>query len=318
VCITVPYHHYTTAHPVAQPVSNLVAAHYCVPMESFKSTRNHGLRDLIKEIFTPGRDLRSSAETYERRSESNRVAPYATFITPTRRSDHNRLFEARGLLGGNALDKAGLLHQMMGNSVVAVIRARDAQEAVHTFQALQAGGVRCIEVALTTPSALDSIREMSAAARDCTLVGVGSVLDPESARASILAGARFVVSPTLNRDVISMCARYGVISVPGAFTPTEILSACEAGADVVKVFPARALGPSYIRDILAPMPNLKLMPTGGVGPANMKQYLEAGATLVGMGSELAGKQLIVERKWDEISARASVIVSSAAEIIRMR
>jgi 2-dehydro-3-deoxyphosphogluconate aldolase/(4S)-4-hydroxy-2-oxoglutarate aldolase len=206
---------------------------------------------------------------------------------------------------------------MIGSGVVAVIRARNAQEAINTFQALEAGGVRCIEIALTTPSAFDVIRETSAGAFDCTLVGAGSVLDPESARASILAGARFLVSPTLNRDVISMCARYGVISVPGAFTPTEILSACEAGADVVKVFPARALGPSYIRDILAPIPHLRLMPTGGVGPADMRQYLEAGATLVGMGSELVDRQLVSDSRWDEISARASAVINSAMEIVRI-
>ena len=141
------------------------------------------------------------------------------------------------------------------------------------------------------------------------IVGVGSVLDPETARAAILAGAEYVVGPVLNEEVIRMAKRYSKVVIPGAFTPTEILRAWEAGADVVKVFPATAVGPKYFRDILGPLPQVRLTPTGGVTVENTGEFIKAGAVFVGAGTSLVDSKAVAEKRFDLITETAKKMVA---------
>ena len=181
--------------------------------------------------------------------------------------------------------------------LVAVIRADSPGELVDVCRALAEGGVEVAEITMTTPGALDAIARANEALGETCLIGVGSVLDAETARAAILAGARFIFAPTLNTEVIAMAHRYDRPAVPGAMTPTEILTAWQAGADLVKVFPANHFGPTYFKDLLAPMPQLKLTPTGGVNLDTAADWLKAGAACLGVGSALVKKDLIRNRDW---------------------
>ncbi len=160
--------------------------------------------------------------------------------------------------------RAEHLQLMIDTGIVAVIRANSSAQLMDIVKALKDGGVKTLEITMTTPNALAAISEAQARYGKEVVVGVGSVLDPETARAAILAGAEFVVAPTLNVEVIRLCQRYSKVVVPGAFTPTEILTAWEAGADAVKVFPATKLGPEFFKDIMGPLPHIRLTPTGGV------------------------------------------------------
>ncbi len=188
--------------------------------------------------------------------------------------------------------------------LVAVIRADSPGQLVDVCRSLADGGVEVAEITMTTPGALDAIAKASEALGDHCLIGVGSVLDPETARAAILAGARFVFAPTLNTEVIAMAHRYDRPAVPGAMTPTEILTAWQAGADMVKVFPANHFGPTYFKDLLAPMPQLKLTPTGGVNLDTAADWLKAGAACLGVGSALVRKDLIQNQDWAGLTALA--------------
>jgi 2-dehydro-3-deoxyphosphogluconate aldolase/(4S)-4-hydroxy-2-oxoglutarate aldolase len=170
--------------------------------------------------------------------------------------------------------------------------------------ALVAGGVRAIEVTMTVPRAVSLIEQLAANAPAGLLVGAGTVLDAETARQVILAGARFVVGPVFRRAVIEMGHRYDVPVMPGCFTPTEILDAWEAGADVVKVFPATALGPGFFKDVRGPLPQVRLMPTGGVTRDNAGEWIKAGAVAIGVGTALVDKKAIAERRFDAIAANA--------------
>lgn len=158
---------------------------------------------------------------------------------------------------------------------------------------------------MTTPGALDAIHQASEALGKDAVIGVGSVLDPETARAAILAGARFVVCPTLNPAVIEMAHRYGKPIIPGGLTPTEIITAFQSGADLVKVFPANHFGPTYFKDLLAPMPQLRLTPTGGVTLDTASDWLSAGAACLGVGSALVKKDLIKNKDWKGLASLAS-------------
>ncbi len=190
------------------------------------------------------------------------------------------------------LSRAQLVSQMESSGLVAVIRADSPHELVDLCKALRDGGVMFSEITMTTPGALDAIHQASSALGKDAVIGVGSVLDPETARAAILAGAQFVVAPALNLQVIQMAHRYGKPVIPGGLTPTEIITAWTAGADVVKVFPANHFGPTYFKDLLAPMPQLKLTPTGGVDLNTAADWLKAGAACLGVGSALVRKDLI--------------------------
>ena len=199
--------------------------------------------------------------------------------------------------------------------IVAIIRANSANELIDAAAAIHAGGVDVIEVTMTTPNALQVISDVSSTYGDSVLVGAGSVLDAETARAVMLAGAEFIVSPVTKADVIEICNRYGKVVIPGAFTPTEILMAWEAGADYVKVFPSSGVGASYIKDVKAPLPHIPLIPTGGINVENAGEFISAGATALGVGSALVNNQLIEAGEFESLTERAKQL---CAEVHRAR
>jgi 2-dehydro-3-deoxyphosphogluconate aldolase/(4S)-4-hydroxy-2-oxoglutarate aldolase len=196
--------------------------------------------------------------------------------------------------------------------VVAVIRMKDPAKLRAVFDALADGGVRAIEVTMTVPGAVGLIADLAKALPPGIVLGAGTVIDRHTANAVIDAGARFIVSPVFRREVVTACLERGIVACPGCFSPTEILDAHEMGADVVKVFPATALGPQYIKDLRAPMPQLKLMPTGGVTLDNAGDWIRAGAVAVGVGSALLDANAIDEGRLDVIAANARGIVASVA------
>jgi 2-dehydro-3-deoxyphosphogluconate aldolase/(4S)-4-hydroxy-2-oxoglutarate aldolase len=208
------------------------------------------------------------------------------------------------------MDKEQCLTELIGSGVVAVIRTSSGDELVNVCQALADGGVKGVEITMTSPGAIEAIYEASRILKDKAIIGAGSVLDPETARAVMLAGADFVVGPTLNLELIRLCNRYGKIVIPGAFSPTEILAAWQAGADVVKVFPATRLGPSFIKDVLGPLPQVRLTPTGGVNLENLGDFLRAGAVFVGVGSALVSKKIVAEHDWDGLANRARDFIAA--------
>ena len=206
------------------------------------------------------------------------------------------------------MTKEEFIQTLTDTGIVAVIRVNNASELIDTTIALNEGGVKALEITMTSPGALEAISEASKKLGEKAIIGVGSVLDSETARMAILAGAKFVVGPILKKDVIEICRRYSITCIPGAFTPTEILTAWEAGADVVKVFPATKLGPSFFKDVLGPLPQVKLTPTGGVNLENAGEFIKAGACFVGVGGAMVDKRLVAEKKWDELSELTSKFV----------
>ena len=206
------------------------------------------------------------------------------------------------------MTKEEFIQTLTDTGIVAVIRVNNASELIDTTIALNEGGVKALEITMTSPGALEAISEVSKKLGEKAIIGVGSVLDSETARMAILAGAKFVVGPILKKDVIEICRRYSITCIPGAFTPTEILTAWEAGADVVKVFPATKLGPSFFKDVLGPLPQVKLTPTGGVNLENAGEFIKAGAFFVGVGGAMVDKRLVAEKKWDELSELTSKFV----------
>jgi 2-dehydro-3-deoxyphosphogluconate aldolase/(4S)-4-hydroxy-2-oxoglutarate aldolase len=208
--------------------------------------------------------------------------------------------------------KEQLFDSMLSSGVVAVIRAQSKDQLPHIAQALLAGGVPSIEVTMSTPKAIAGIEALADALGDQAVIGVGTVLDAATARDAIAAGAQFVVSPAFDDEIVATTKRYGKISVPGAFTPTEILRAWSAGADVVKVFPSTAVGPSYFKDILAPLPQVRLTPTGGVDLRNAGDWIKAGAACLGVGSALVSKSAMLNNDWPTITTNAQAFVNAVA------
>jgi len=202
------------------------------------------------------------------------------------------------------------LQYMLDSGVVAVVRLDSADQLIRTAQAIREGGVTVIEFTMTTPFALDMIHEAAKTMPKDVLLGAGTVLDPETCRAVILAGAQFVVSPTLNPKVIEMCQRYSKIVVPGALTPTEILTAWECGADIVKVFPASLGGPAYFKDVLAPLPQIRLIPTGGVDLKTTPEFIKAGACAVAVGGNLVDRKAVAEGRFEQITETARKFVEA--------
>jgi 2-dehydro-3-deoxyphosphogluconate aldolase/(4S)-4-hydroxy-2-oxoglutarate aldolase len=200
------------------------------------------------------------------------------------------------------------------SGVVAVIRMKDAAKLRAVVDAIAAGGVRAIEVTMTVPGAVDLIRTLARSLPTDILLGAGTVTDAATARAVIDAGARYVVSPVFRREVIAACHERDVAVAPGCFTPTEILDAHECGADVVKVFPATALGPQFIKDVRGPLPQVRLMPTGGVSLDNAGDWIRAGAVAVGVGSALLDGKAIDEGRYDVLTNNARRIVASVAAV----
>ncbi|MBS3813093.1 bifunctional 4-hydroxy-2-oxoglutarate aldolase/2-dehydro-3-deoxy-phosphogluconate aldolase [Candidatus Bipolaricaulota bacterium] len=198
---------------------------------------------------------------------------------------------------------------MQESGVVGVIRTKSSARLIKVAEAIKKGGVNCIEITMTTPNALSVIEEVSAEVDD-VLIGAGTVLDAETARAAILAGAEYLVSPTVDLGMIEMAKRYDKAVAPGAFTPTEIIEAWQAGADIVKVFPASRLGPKFLSDVKAPLPQVSLMPTGGVSKENAADFIRAGADVICVGSALLDKQAIAEENYKVMTQNAKDLVQA--------
>jgi 2-dehydro-3-deoxyphosphogluconate aldolase/(4S)-4-hydroxy-2-oxoglutarate aldolase len=209
-------------------------------------------------------------------------------------------------------DRSTTVRALEALGVVAVIRLKDAGKLRDVVDALARGGVRALEVTMTVPGAVDLIRRLAPGLPEGFLLGAGTVLDPDTAGAVIDAGATFVVSPVFRPDVIRACHERGTAALPGCLTPTEILAAHEYGADIVKVFPATSLGPQFIKDVRAPLPQVKLMPTGGVTLDNAGDWIRAGAVAVGLGSALVEAAAIERGAFDVIEANARRVVANVA------
>jgi 2-dehydro-3-deoxyphosphogluconate aldolase/(4S)-4-hydroxy-2-oxoglutarate aldolase len=197
------------------------------------------------------------------------------------------------------------LQRILDGGVVAVVRAESPDRLARVARALGEGGVAAVEITFTVPDAVEVIRQVRRELGDAVVLGAGTVLDPETARAALLAGAEYLVSPTLNLDVIRLARRYGKVVMPGAFTPTEVLAAWEAGADVVKIFPAEVVGPAYFKALKGPLPEVRLMPTGGVDPTTAEAFLKAGACCLGVGSALVDPKLVASGDFDGLRDRAA-------------
>ena len=196
------------------------------------------------------------------------------------------------------------LDLIMDSGVVAIMRAKSSDQLIAAAEAILAGNVRAIEVTMTTPGALEVIQQATRMFSEDVLFGAGTVLDAETARAAILAGAQFIVCPALNLKTIEICHRYSIPVIPGAYTPTEILTAWEAGAAMVKVFPASVGGPSFIKAIKTPLPQVKLTAVGGVDLSNTADFIRAGCEVVGVGGELVNQKLLDDKNFAAITERA--------------
>lgn len=212
------------------------------------------------------------------------------------------------------MQRTDIVERIERERIVAVIRLDDPEKLRAVIDALAAGGVQACEVTMTVPGAIELIARLAWTVDKEVLLGAGTVLDAETARQAIDAGAQFVVSPVFRRDVIAMCHSRGVPALPGCFTPTEILDAWNAGADIVKVFPSTALGPTFIKDVLAPLPQVKLMPTGGVSIENAAEWLRAGAVAVGIGSALVDAASVKAGDFASITRRAEQLVTRINEV----
>ncbi len=197
--------------------------------------------------------------------------------------------------------------------IVAILRGVEKEQLEPVLEALYSGGVRCVEITLNTPGSLRMIERAGALYGTRMEIGAGTVLEEISARNAILAGASFVLAPTLDRKTIEMCSRYDCLAVPGAFTPTEVLSAWSAGAPLVKVFPCGSVGPAYIKDLQGPLPHIRTMPVGGVNLASAEAFFKAGAFALGVGSSLFDPKLAFEGKFDLLRDRARQFIAIAAE-----
>jgi 2-dehydro-3-deoxyphosphogluconate aldolase/(4S)-4-hydroxy-2-oxoglutarate aldolase len=196
------------------------------------------------------------------------------------------------------------LRRVLDCGIVAVVRSTESAPLVDVCRALVDGGIDVAEITFTVPDALDVLKATRKALGDRILLGAGTVLDAETARAAFLAGAEYLVSPTLDLDVIRMARRYGKLVMPGCFTPTEALQAWQAGADIIKLFPAELLGPGFFKAMRGPLPQIRLMPTGGVDLKTAHSFLEAGACCLGLGSQLIDPKAVAARQFDTISETA--------------
>jgi 2-dehydro-3-deoxyphosphogluconate aldolase/(4S)-4-hydroxy-2-oxoglutarate aldolase len=209
------------------------------------------------------------------------------------------------------LDKGALLMKkeetiniIRETGVIAIMRAQSSDQLIAAADAIKKGGVKAIEVTMTTPGALGVIAEAKERYGSDVIFGAGSVLDPETGRAAILAGADFVVSPTLNLELVALCNRYGIPTSPGCYSPTEVLTGWQAGADFIKLFPASFGGPSLIKAILAPLPQVRIIPVGGVNLETAADFIQKGAAALGVGSSLVNQKLLDTGDMDELTHRA--------------
>ena len=210
------------------------------------------------------------------------------------------------------MQKHTIFEGILARGMVGIVRAGSPDAALQIAEACIAGGITALEVAFTTPDTLGVLRTLRERHGDDVLLGAGTVLDTETARAAILAGAQFIISPGVNVETIALCQRYQVLAMPGAMTPTEIVTALQAGADIVKVFPAEMFGPAYIKALRAPLPQAPLMPTGGVTVENLQEWFASGAVAVGIGGSLSGPGATGD--YAAVTARAQAFVAKMAVI----
>lgn len=209
--------------------------------------------------------------------------------------------------------KTEIISLLKNPGVIAVVRAQKTEQVIPLSEALIAGGVIAIEITMTTPNAIAAIREASEKLGKRALIGVGTVIDGDTCRAAIAAGAEFVVSPICRLDLIPIARAAQRPIMLGSYTPTEAQLAHEAGADFIKIFPADALGPKYIKALRAPLPHLNLVPTGGVDASNVAEWFKAGVAAVGAGSSLVSSKILSEGAWAELTQRAREFVQAAAQ-----
>jgi 2-dehydro-3-deoxyphosphogluconate aldolase / (4S)-4-hydroxy-2-oxoglutarate aldolase len=207
------------------------------------------------------------------------------------------------------MSRESTIERIVNCGIVAVVRSESSAALVKVVQALAEGGVTAAEVTFTVPDAIDVIRQIRREVGDAVVLGAGTVLDSETARAALLAGAEYIVAPTVNLEVIRLCRRYSKVVIPGAFTPTEVLAAWEAGADVVKIFPADVGGPSYLKALRGPLPHIRLMPTGGVDLSTAESFLKAGACCLGVGGALVDPNAIANGDFTRIRDIAAQYVA---------
>lgn len=217
------------------------------------------------------------------------------------------------------MDRREILDRIIAHRLIAIVRVADADHLLPVAEALQAGGVEVIEFTLTTCGALEKLRAARRRFGEGLTLGAGTVLDAGAAQSAIEAGAQFIVAPNLNPAVIRLChgPTYNVPVIPGALTPTEIVAAWDAGADLIKVFPASLGGPGYIREVLAPLPHVRLVPTGGVTAGNVVEFLSAGALAVGVGSALVDKMVVATSDWSALTERARRFVALISQAERV-
>lgn len=212
------------------------------------------------------------------------------------------------------MDKKQIIEQLESLGLVPVVRASSADEALQVIEAIKAGGVNVLEITMTVPGAIRVIEKVADKYGSDVLVGAGTVLDPETARACLLAGAQFIVSPALNLDTIAMCHRYSAPVMPGVLTPTEVITAWSAGADFVKVFPCGSVGgASYIKNLKGPFPQIKMIPTGGVSLKTAQDFIKAGASALGVGTDLVDVKAIREGNPGVVTERAKQFVELVRE-----
>lgn len=209
------------------------------------------------------------------------------------------------------MKKDATLAKIKAEKVIALIRAQNPDGLLDCAKALAEGGLTSIELTMTTPGAIRMLEKATSELPDF-LFGLGTVLDAETARAGILAGASFIVTPALRPDVIQLCRRYSIPVFSGAFTPTEIVNAWEAGADAAKIFPAEFFGPAYIKSVKAPLPHIDMVPTGGVNAENVGAFLKAGAMATAAGSSLVEAAALKDKNWAAITAKARAFVAAVA------
>ena len=211
------------------------------------------------------------------------------------------------------MKKDAVLSMIKAEKVIALIRADSPDGLLDCARALAAGGLTSIELTMTTPGAIRMLEKATAELPDF-LFGLGTVLDAETARAGILAGAKFIVTPGARLDVVAMCQRYSVPIFCGAFTPTEVIAVWEAGADAAKIFPAEFFGPNYIKSLKGPLPHVEMVPTGGVNETNVGEFLKAGAFATAAGSSLVDGKAFKEKNWAAITAKAKAFVAAVAAV----
>lgn len=212
------------------------------------------------------------------------------------------------------MNKQDVLRRVAEVGIVPVVRASSAEEAIEVVEAIRAGGISVLEITMTVPRAVRVIEQVVDTYGDEVVVGAGTVLDAETARACILAGATFVVSPALNTGTIEMCRRYSVAVLPGALTPTEVVTAWAAGADVVKIFPCGALGGAkYLKSLKAPLPHIEMIPTGGVSLSTAASFIEAGALALGVGADLVDTQAIRDGQPEKVTEAARAYIAAVRD-----